>query len=228
MTIPAVVPVQSEADFLVQAITKEAYQGENAQIGRLPVTHLPGLGLTLACGGLGKVQFRVQTQYLLDMCSDWDLVLCADAAGALVDWLAVGDVLVATETVEHDIRNQFGEPLLPSFLGDAAAVAEPRSLAPLCPSFQVHVGPVARGDEDVVDCDRRRTLHERTGAVAVAWEGAGGARACRFSGIPFVEIRGITDRADSDAALDFEKNLRGAMANVALLLVRWLHRRVTP
>jgi len=224
----AIVPIQSEADFLMQAIIEEGYQGEKAQIGRLPAVHVPELSLTLACGGLGKVQFAVQTQHLLDMCSDWDLVLCAGAAGALVDGLAVGDVLVATETVEHDIRNQFGEPLLPSFGGDAAAVAELRSLAPLCPSFQVHVGPVASGDEDVVDCDRRRTLHERTGAVAVAWEGAGGARACRFSGIPFVEIRGITDRADSDAALDFERNLRGAMANMALLLVRWLHRRVTP
>jgi nucleoside phosphorylase len=126
MTIPAVVPVQSEADFLVQAITKEACQGENAQIGRLPVTHLPGLGLTLACGGLGKVQFGVQTQYLLDMCSDWDLVLCAGAVGALVDWLAVGDVLVATETVEHDIRNQFGEPGLAG-LGPADSAGSPLS-----------------------------------------------------------------------------------------------------
>ena len=77
-----------------------------------------------------------------------------------------------------------------------------------------------------MDGDRRETLHERTGALAVAWEGAGGARACQFSGIPFVEIRGITDRADSDAALDFEENLREAMANVAILLTRWLYRRV--
>jgi adenosylhomocysteine nucleosidase len=136
------------------------------------------------------------------------------------------DVVVATETVEHDIRNQFGEPLLPRFRGDAAAVAELRSPAALCPSFQVHVGPVASGDEDVADSDRRKMVHARTGALAVAWEGAGGARACRFSGLPFVEIRGITDRADSEAALDFRGNLRGAMGNLAMLLTCWLHRRV--
>jgi len=224
----AAVPIRSESSFLVQAFTKRGFREEKSRIGRLPVTHLPELDLTLACGGLGKAQFAVQTQHLLDMCPDWDLVVCAGAAGALVDELAVGDVVVATETVEHDLRNRFGEPLLPRFGGDAAVVAELHSLAPLPSSFRVHVGPIASGDEDVVDGDRRETLHERTGALAVAWEGAGGARACQFSGIPFVEIRGITDRADSDAALDFGENLREAMANVAILLTRWLHRRVGP
>lgn len=54
---------------------------------------------------------------------------------------------------------------------------------------------------------------------AVAWEGAGGARACKFSGVPFLEIRGITDAADHSAASDFEKNLEVAMYNIALLIV---------
>ena len=52
-------------------------------IGRLPVVQFPDLGVTLARGGLGKVQFAVQTQHLLDTCSDWDLIVCAGAAGAL-------------------------------------------------------------------------------------------------------------------------------------------------
>jgi adenosylhomocysteine nucleosidase len=82
-------------------------------MGRLPVVHLPELDVTLACGGLGKVQFAVQTQHLLDVCPAWDLVICAGAAGALVDGLPVGDLVVATETVEHDIHNRFGRPLLP-------------------------------------------------------------------------------------------------------------------
>lgn len=69
-------------------------------------------------------------------------------------------------------------------------------------------------------------LHRLTGALAVAWEGAGGARACHFSGIPFVEIRGITDRADSDAASDFEANLGSAMGNVARLITPWLDKQI--
>jgi nucleoside phosphorylase len=64
-------------------------------------------------------------------------------------------------------------------------------------------------------------LYGLTGALAVAWEGAGGARACQFNNVPFVEIRGVTDRADSDAALDFEANLRSVMRNVVTLIISW-------
>ncbi len=222
MKILTMVPIQPEFDFLLQAWTEKGLHTRHTIIGRLPVVHLPDLDVTLACGGLGKVQFAVQTQHLLDVCPGWGLVICAGAAGALADGLSVGDVVVATETVEHDIHNKFGQPLLPKFGGAEAFVSALRSVEPPGRSFQVHFGPIASGDEDVVDTDRRRMLHGRTGALAVAWEGAGGARSCHFSGIPFVEIRGITDRADSGAASDFGANLEGAMRNVATLITTWL------
>jgi adenosylhomocysteine nucleosidase len=81
---------------------------------------------------------------------------------------------------------------------------------------------VASGDEDVVDAARRRALHQKTEALAVAWEGAGGARACAFSCVPFVEIRGVTDEADHSAPADFQKNLKMAMSNVAVLITSWV------
>jgi adenosylhomocysteine nucleosidase len=228
MKILAMVPIQAELDFLLQAWAEKGFQTRHSIMGRLPVVHLPELDVTLACGGLGKVQLAVQTQHLLDVCPAWDLVICAGAAGALVDGLSVGDVVVATETVEHDIRNKFGKPLLPKFAGAEVVLAGLRSVTPRGESFQMHFGPIASGDEDVVDADRRSMLHQRTGALAVAWEGAGGARACHFSGIPFVEVRGITDTADSDAASDFEGNLGGTMKNVATLMASWLGMRVAP
>jgi adenosylhomocysteine nucleosidase len=217
-----VVPIQQEINFLLQAWAEKGFLTRHSIIGRLPVVYLPEIDVTLACGGLGKVQFAVQTQHLLDMCPGWNLVICAGAAGALVDGVSVGDVIVATETVEHDIHNKFGEPLVPKFGGAEVIVSELRSVASPSNLFQVHFGPIASGDEDVVDTNRRRTLHRLTEALAVAWEGAGGARACHFSGIPYVEIRGITDRADSDAASDFEENLGSAIGNVALLIISWL------
>ncbi|MCB0126353.1 MAG: hypothetical protein KDE58_29045 [Caldilineaceae bacterium] len=56
--------------------------------------------------------------------------------------------------------------------------------------------------------------------MAVAWEGAGGARACQFSDVPFVEIRGITDNANQTAAADFERNLQASLHNVATTIIR--------
>jgi adenosylhomocysteine nucleosidase len=216
-----VTPIQEEFDCFVQGCIELGFGTEAAIIGRLPVTHVPDLNITVARGGLGKVQFAIQTQHLLDAGPHWDLVICAGAAGALVDELSPGDIVIATETVEHDIRNKFGKPLLPRYVSATSILAELKG-GPITPStFNIHFGPIASGDEDVVDVERRREIHLLTGALAVAWEGAGGARACHFSGVPFIEIRGITDQANSQASADFEMNLASAMRHIAELLSAW-------
>ena len=115
-----VTPMREELDCLVQGCTKAGFHAERATVGRLPVVRLPDLGVTLARGGLGKVQFAVQAQHLLDTCSDWDLIICAGAAGALADIVSVGDVVVATTTVEHDYNNKFSKRALPKFDGARA------------------------------------------------------------------------------------------------------------
>ena len=217
-----VTPMKEELDFLLQGCTKQGFHGKLAMIGRLPVVRVPDLGVTLARGGLGKVQFALQTQHLLDTCNDWNLVVCAGAAGALVDKVSVGDVVVATTTVEHDYNNKFNERALPKFDGAPTIIADLKSASQSINACSVHFGPIASGDEDIVETERKRTLHESTGALAVAWEGAGGAKACAFSNVPFVEIRAVTDTADLNAASDFEQNLEIAMSNLAALVTAWV------
>ena len=89
-------------------------------------------------------------------------------------------------------------------------------------AINVHFGPVASGDEDIMAAERRRQLHEQTAGLVAAWEGAGGARACAFSGLPYLEVRGVTDAADAGAATAFEDNLETAMNHIADLLLAWL------
>jgi adenosylhomocysteine nucleosidase len=219
------VPLQEEMVWFRQACTAHGLATADATVGRLVAMCVPELGLTVVPGGLGKVQFAIQTQYVLDVTWTWEVVICAGAAGALSGGLAVGDVVVATETVEHDIHNHFGPPRLPRFSGAATMIESLRGVRPPRNAFSVHFGPIASGDEDVVTVERQEALRQRTGALAVAWEGAGGARACQFSAMPFVEIRGVTDRANGHAAADFRANLATAMANVATLMVTWLQKR---
>ena len=214
--------MREELDFLLQGCTKRGFHTKRATVGRLPVVQFPDLGVTLARGGVGKAQFALQTQHLLDTCNDWDLIICAGAAGALVDGVCVGDVVVATKTIEHDYNNKFNKRALPKFDGARTAIANLRSVSQSANAFSVHFGPIASGDEDVIETERKRVLYESTGALAVAWEGAGGARACAFSGIPFIEIRGVTDTADHNAASDFEENLEVAMNNLATLITTWI------
>jgi adenosylhomocysteine nucleosidase len=217
-----VIPTEIEYEAFLLGCAQQGLALEGAVLGRLPVKHCPALAMVVARGGLGKVQFAVHTQHLLDVHPLWERVVCAGAAGALVDTLAIGDIVVATETVEHDIRNRFGKPLVPRFGGEDATLAELRQAAAGCAGFAVAYGPIASGDEDVVDHERRETLRAQTGAVAVAWEGAGGARACRFSAAPYIELRGVSDRANQHASSDFTANVAVAMQNIAVLITVWL------
>lgn len=87
--------------------------------------------------------------------------------------------------------------------------------------FRVLFGAIASGDEDIIDPARAAELQEATGALCVAWEGAGAARAARFSGLHFLEVRAITDGANHTAAVDFQTNLRHSMPNLAQILLKW-------
>jgi len=217
-----VIPTRAEFEFFSSSCTQRGFRAENSVIGRLPVVEFPDLNLTAARGGVGKADFAVRTQHLLDCGSDWDVVVCAGAAGGLVDELTIGDVVVATTTVEHDYNNKFNTRPLPRFDGASAVIAELQNLPTSAHPFKVEFGVVASGDEDIVQSERRKSLREATGALAVAWEGAGGARACAFSQVPFIEIRGLTDAADHTAPADFEKNLELALGNVATLITTWI------
>lgn len=225
MGILVVTPLPLEFDALIEGCAGLGCRIERSLLGRLPITLLPDLGLSVARGGVGKAQFAVHTQHLLDSAA-WDMVLCAGTAGALSPEVAVGDIVVGAVTIEHDYNNRMVQRPKPRFEGDAAALAALRHVHPAPNSFRVHFGPIASGDEDVVEATRRDRLHESTGALCVAWEGAGGARACAFSQTPFLEIRGLTDQANHLAVVDFQANLRLAMTHIARLLTAW--RRTSP
>jgi adenosylhomocysteine nucleosidase len=75
------IPIQDEIDSFLQGCTDSGFSVQGARLGRLRVVQLPEQGITVACGGLSKVQFALQTQHLLDVYPDWDVVICAGAAG---------------------------------------------------------------------------------------------------------------------------------------------------
>ena len=96
-----VTPLQEEYDELRHSLIALGLNSLQDKIGKLDVDHFPALNVTLARGGHGKTQFVIQTQHALDH-APFDLVICAGAAGALAPEVCVGDLVVATYTIEHD------------------------------------------------------------------------------------------------------------------------------
>jgi adenosylhomocysteine nucleosidase len=221
--ILVVTPLQKEYDGLYHSLSALDLKSHAERIGRVDVHCFPEINLTLALGGHGKTQFGIQTQHVLDH-EKFDLVICAGAAGALAPEVSVGDLIIATSTLEHDYNNKFSERPKPRFAGDAQSIEQLRRVDLSGEKFQVHFGIMAGGDEDVIDVRRGAELRELHNALAVAWEGIGGARASAFSGIPYLEIRGATDTANHEAPVVFYINLKIVMKNIAVLLYKWLEK----
>ena len=219
--ILVVTPLQEEYSDLYHSLSALDLKSHPERIGKLNVHCFPEINVTLARGGHGKTQFGIQTQHLLDH-AKFDLVICAGAAGALAPEVRVGDVIIATSTLEHDYNNKFSERPKPRFAGDAKSIEQIKALDLSDANFKVHFGIMAGGDEDVIEVTRGAELRELHDALAVAWEGVGGARASAFSDIPYLEIRGATDTANHEAPVVFYVNLKIVMKNIGFLLCKWL------
>ncbi len=218
MTVLAVVPTSNELDAFTAALAERGYESRRFAAGRLTVSEYAGGKLVVAKGGLGKVEFALHTQHLVDRLAGVGLVVCAGTAGALAKGLNIGDVVVATTTIEHDFKWGISDRPLPRFEGHTATISALADRQPIGGPFVVKFGPIASGDEAIVSSARAEKLRELTDAYAVAFEGAGAARACQFSGLPFLEVRGISDAADESAPGEFEKNLPLAMKHVTTVL----------
>ena len=216
----AAIPIEREFNALADALREMGLSETSVEIGSLQAAVFgEGARLTVAIGGLGKAQFAIQTLHLAERIADLDLVVCAGTAGGLDASLGIGDVVAATETVEHDFKYGMSDKPQPRFAGCGRALSALRAAVESAPPpFAVRFGTIAGGDEGVADANRAREIRERFGALAVAWEGAGGARAAAFAGVPFLEIRGVSDGAGESAPDEFERNVPTAMRNVAYVL----------
>lgn len=219
-TILIACPLPLELKFFVAKTVAQGYECTETRVGGLQVLQFPELGWRCFLAGHGKTQFGIQTQFLISHYGQLDAVICAGGAGGLAQYLKISDVVVANKTIEHDYRLKFIKKPEPAFLADEALLKRFENIE--LNGYQLHIGPIASGDEDIIELARARELETQTGAIAVAWEGAGGARACQFNHLPFLEIRGITDTADNSAPIDFTANLQTAMSHVAECLLKTL------
>jgi adenosylhomocysteine nucleosidase len=221
-SILVLAPDPAEAEGLLQGFMRRNIDYEHIQVGVLDCVQLPSLDMLLGVGGNGKAQFGIHAQYLMDRCGGTDVLACVGAAGRLADNIQIGDIVLGTVTIEYDYKERFNPEPPPRHDGSADVVDEFLGLSQSTPfPFRVHPGVIASGDEDVVDPVRAAELRAATGGLCVAWEGSGGARAARLNGVKFIEIRGITDVADGEAARCFHDRVGAVMLNVVDLLVGW-------
>jgi adenosylhomocysteine nucleosidase len=193
-----------------------------------------GQRVVLVLSGIGKVAAATTTAVLAERFGVQAL-LFTGVAGGLAMQAQVGDVVLATELIQHDMD---ASPLFPRYelpgQGITRLPADPGLTAALVDAAQhsltpqalasggalaevhleelglrqprVHQGLVLSGDRFVSSNEESAALRAAfPDALAVEMEGAAVAQVCRDLALPFAVLRVISDRADHSAHLDFTR-----------------------
>ncbi|MDB5885518.1 MAG: methylthioadenosine nucleosidase [Polaromonas sp.] len=203
---------------------------------------LHGQQVVLAVSKIGKVAAATTATALIERFGARGIVFTG-VAGGLGAGVEVGDVVVATDFVQHDLD---ASPLYPryelplygrtridcdAYLSGLLYQASCTALAGgflvahgFCHS-RVHRGLVASGDRfvcGVEESHRLRDLMAQAGheVQAVEMEGAAVAQVCLDYGVPFAAMRTISDRADDSAHADFPNFVETTASPYARLIMR--------
>ena len=172
---------------------------------------LAGASVVLVKCGIGKVSAAMCTQTLID-CFGVTHVINTGVAGSLDARINIGDIVVSTDAVQHDFNvSALGYKLgqIPDL--DVLAFPADRDLCSkavdavgrVAPEVDVHEGRIASGDLFVSSMTQKIRLSQRFDAICCEMEGAAIAQVCYVSGVPFVVVRAISDKADGSSHMDY-------------------------
>lgn len=174
---------------------------------------LHGKEAVVVRSGIGKVNAAVCTQILADQ-YHVDFVINTGIAGSLKNEINIGDIVLSTDTVQHDMdATGFGYPAgqIPQ-MEDFAFQADEGllKLAEECcksvnPEIGLFKGRVVSGDQFISDKAKKQRISKTFNGYCTEMEGAAIAQAAALNHIPFLIIRAISDKADDSANMDYEE-----------------------
>ena len=175
---------------------------------------LHGKELVIVVCGVGKVNAAMCATVLIN---DYrpSLVINSGVAGAVSPVVSIGDLVVGTRAVEHDMNitalgDKQGEVSFPNgkvlfFDCDKAASLLLEEVCGGLEDTKVVRGIIASGDIFISTRPQRLRLNDRFGAIACEMEGAAIGHVCHCCGVPFVILRAISDDINENKGMDFVK-----------------------
>jgi adenosylhomocysteine nucleosidase len=204
--------------------------------------------VVLAEAGIGKVN-TATVATLLAARFEAGILVFSGVAGGLDPALAIGDVVIAERAIQHDAgvieqellhpyqaghvpffnpTRELGYATDPDLLGRVRARLEGLELTPLSAAAggsgrrpKLVYGTILAGDQ-FIHCEAtRERLHREFDAQAVAMEGGALAQVAERLGVPWLEIRALSDLAGKDSRFDFAQFV-GEVARSSARILRQL------
>ncbi len=206
---------------VVKKASREFYEGT-----------LNGTPVVVVQAGVGKVNAACTSQAMIDA-FPVSHVINTGIAGSLQAKIDIGDIVLATDAVEHDMEaSVFGyKPgQIPgmevfSFSADEKMrkLAE-ESCRKVNPDISVYEGRVVTGDQFICSKEKKQWLTETFQGYCTEMEGAAIAHAAYLNDIPFLIVRAISDKADDSAEMDYPAFEAKAIEHSVKLIVEMAGR----
>jgi adenosylhomocysteine nucleosidase len=130
-----------------------------------------------------------------------DCIVNVGVAGNLSKYNTFGDVVIATDLVQHDMDVvAFGIPLGQVPRMDVFAFQPSELFLKVAnlikiPDAKIILGRIVSGDQFICDVTKATFLADHFNAVACEMEGAAVAHVCHVNNVPFLIVRALSDMA---------------------------------
>lgn len=181
--------------------------------------------------GIGKVNAAVCAQILI---SEYkvDSIINVGVAGGIGKDIYPGDVVIATDLVQHDIDTTvFGDPhgQVPrlntfAFKCDEGLVKAAMDACEEITEINTFSGRIVSGDQFISSVEKIQWFEKEFGAISCEMEGASIAHVCYLNNIPCVVIRSISDNANNGAHMDYEKFIPLGVRNSTAILKTMINK----
>lgn len=169
--------------------------------------------------GVGKVFSALCTEAMILTFSP-DMIINVGVAGALDKRLKIGDVVIASGVVQHDMdTSPLGDPIgLLSGIDKVEISSDEDIVSRLCDAaksvgVRYIVGTIATGDQFVASDNTKQFITDNFGAVSCEMEGGACGQVCYVNKVPFCVLRTMSDQADGNASVDFPTLCKMASEN---------------
>ena len=215
-----------ELERLIGAMREPAHR----EISGVPFTcgKLLGTDVVIARAGVGKVNAAVCAQTMA-LIYEPELIINSGVSGALSPELRVGDVVIGTDVVQHDVdTTALGDE--PGFVSTVDRLSFPldnfasTAIAAAAEELGIRAvrGRIASGDQFVASTERKEEIVRLFSAVTCEMEAGAIAHVCFLNRIPCAVIRSISDGGNEEAPMSYEEFLPLAAKNSAELTLAYL------
>lgn len=203
--------MDSEIDYLLSIAnisTSKEIGGVVYHIGKLE-----GKDVVICKAGVGKSLSAAGTAILIHEFNVSSIIFTG-IAGSVSDKLSIADVVISTEVMFHDYGLQTDDGIIldTDFVSEVRVKADPvlvekayNAALKVCDDQDVLKGLIATGDQFVASPKTVEHLSNDIGALCVEMEGASVGYVAAQYGVPFVVIRGMSDKADGEAHETYEQ-----------------------